>query len=371
MKSVKSIGSVKGKKVLVRADFNVPVKDGKVLDTTRILAVLPTIKLLLKKGAKVILVSHIGREEDATLKPVYTFLRKQVSLRFVPHIVGKEVEDAIDRLLPGEVILLENVRSHSGEKLGDKSFAKTLASYADYFVNEAFPVCHRKDASIVLVPRLLPSFAGLQLVNEVEHLEKALNPKHPFLFILGGAKAETKLPLLKKYLKIADTVFVGGVLANDFFKAEGFTVGKSKIDKNLKGLASVLKNKNLLLPAEVVVSRRGSHQTISLCDVQEKDIIVDVGVHAIGALEDFVKNAKLIIWNGPMGFYEGGNTKGTETLLKLLAKAKGMTIIGGGDTSVLVQKKKLEKDFTFVSTGGGATLDFLTQGTLPGIKSLK
>ena len=371
MKSIKQAPAVKGKKVLVRVDFNVPLLNNKVVDSFRIRTALPTIQLLQKKGAKIILISHLGRDQKQSLKPVYTVLKKYIPVRFVPYLQGEQVVRAITEMKNGEILLLENLRSTSSEQKSDMHFAKELASYGDIFVNEAFPVSHRKDASIIGVPKFLPSYAGLQFEKEVTHLKKALSPKHPFLFILGGAKAETKLPLLKKYIASADAVFVGGVLANDFFRAQGFSVGDSKTDTGLSGLTSLLKNKKLLLPAEVMVLRKGVHSTISLCDIQARDKIVDIGVHAIDALTPLIQKAKLIVWNGPMGWYEGGNVKATHALLKLLAGAKGETIIGGGDTAVFVERKKMHDAFTFVSTGGGATLDFLTTGTLPGIKALK
>jgi 3-phosphoglycerate kinase len=371
MKSVKQIGVIKNTFVLVRADLNVPLEGKKVRDESRIRALVPTLTLLKKKGAKIIVISHIGRNPEETLAPVAKKLSTYIPLTFVPAVFGASVDQALLGMRAGDVIVLENLRSEMGEQSGSVSFAKKLAAYADVYVNEAFPVSHRKDASIALVPKYLPSFAGLQLEREVKELGKALAPKHPFLFILGGAKAETKLPLLKKYLSRADTVFVGGVLANDCFKAQGFEVGVSKTDTHLPSLKPILKNKKLLLPSEVTVVRKGAHATISLCDMQKSDAIVDIGVKSIDALAPHIAKAKLIVWNGPMGWYEGGNTKATLELLKLLAHAKGEVIIGGGDTAVLVDKKKMADKFTFVSTGGGATLEFLATGTLPGIAALK
>jgi phosphoglycerate kinase len=372
MTSVKKIGNVKGKYVLVRADFNVPLSSGKVLDATRITSALPTIQLLRNKGARVVLISHIGREPKDTLKPVHALLKKHIDVTFVPEVVGPLVEATIAKMQNGEVVLLENLRSNPGEKAGDKAFAKALAALADCYVNEAFPVSHRADASIVLVPKLLPSFAGIQFEEEVKHLSLALSPKHPFLFILGGAKAETKLPLLKRYLKEADHVFVGGELANDFFKQKGYEMGTSKTDSESKDLKAMLKNPKLILPESVVVAGADKKHMLAAANAVQKDqTILDIGLPSIDALVPLISKAKLILWNGPMGWYEGGYTQGTLELLKLLAAAKGATIIGGGDTSVLVQKKKMNDKFTFVSTAGGATLDFLAKGTLPGIKALK
>lgn len=373
MISVKKIGSVKGKYVLVRTGFDVSLApNGRVLDDMRIRAALPTIQFLMKKGARVVLISHIGRDPKETLKPVYSALKKHIALRFVPHVLGAEVEKAVSEMQNGEVVMLENLRSVPGEKACDKAFAKELASLADFYVNEAFLVSHRADASIVLVPKLLPSFAGLEFEEEVKHLSLALSPKHPFLFILGGAKAETKLPLLKRYLKEADHVFVGGELANDFFKQKGYEIGTSKIDPDAPSLASMLKNPKLILPDTVVVAGTDKkHMLVAAQNVDKDQAILDVGLPSIDALRPLVLKAKLILWNGPMGYYEGGYTQATAELLKMLASAKGATIIGGGDTSVLVERKKMSDKFTFVSTAGGATLEFLAKGTLPGIKALK
>ena len=372
MTSVKSIKDCKGKYVLVRADFNVPLADGKILDATRILVALPTIKLLQKKGARVVLISHIGRDPEESLKPVYRALKKHVPVRFVEELLGTKVEEALIDMKNGDVVLLENLRSNPGEKAGDKAFAKSLAALGDMYVNEAFPVSHRADASVVALAKLLPSYAGLQFEREVKELSKVLKPKRPFLFILGGGKAETKIPLLKRYLKEADNVFIGGILANNFFKANGANVGTSKTDDNLPPLGAMIKDKKLIMPESVVVANaQKKSRTTSVGDVQADESILDVGMPSIEALAPIIKKAKLILWNGPMGYYEGGYTKATGALLKLLAEAKAETIIGGGDTSVLVERKKLADKFTFVSTGGGATLDYLAKGTLPGIKALK
>lgn len=372
MQSIKNVKDLRGKKILVRADFNVPLDDnGKVLDLFRIKAALPTINFLRKKGAKIILISHIGREPNESLKPIYNILKKSISLKFLPEIFGKSVENEIFEMKNGDVIMLENLRSDDGEKSCDKNFAKSLAKYGDIYVNEAFPVSHRADASIVALPKLLPAYAGIQFENEVKHLSKVLNPKHPFVFIQGGAKAETKIPLLKKYLKIADCVFLGGELVNDFYVAKGINVGQSKTDSGLPSLDGFLKANNLLIPEFVVVSRDDKKQTISVNDIRPDESIFDIGIPSIHILAEIIAKAKLIVWNGPMGWYEGGYTKGTEEILKILAQAKGETIIGGGDTAVLVDRKKMSDKFTFVSTGGGATLEFLAKGTLPGIKALK
>lgn len=372
MRSIKEIKNLKGKKVIVRTDFNVPVNEkGKVVDTFRINVSLPTITYLQKKGAKIILISHIGRKPKETLKPVYNVLKKHFPIKFVPEIFGKKVDSMISLMKNGDIVMIENLRSNFGEKACNKDFAKSLADLGDIYVNEAFPVSHREDASIVLLPRLLPSYAGFQLEKEVKELSKVLKPKHPFVFIQGGAKAETKIPLLKKFLKNADCVYVAGELANDFYKAQGLNIGKSNFDKVTSPLGAYLKNKKLILPETVVVLREGKNITIPANEVKNNDSIYDIGMPSLHILAEILTKAKLILWNGPLGWYEAGYVKGTEELLRMLAKSKAETIIGGGDTAVLVDRKKMEDKFTFVSTGGGATLEFLAKGTLPGIKALK
>jgi phosphoglycerate kinase len=238
-------------------------------------------------------------------------------------------------------------------------------------VNEAFSVSHRKDASIVLLSKLLPAYAGIQLEEEVKNLSKAIkNPKHPFLFILGGAKFSTKMPLIKKYLKLADYVFIGGALLNDFLKAEGYEVGKSLVDDENFGIEKILKNKKLILPIDVVVRDGKILKNVKISEVKKDEVILDVGSESIKMLEPLIKKSKLILWNGPLGKYEAGGGGATKKVLKLVASSKAESIIGGGDTVALISEMKMENKFSFVSTGGGATLDFLANGTLPGIKAL-
>lgn len=367
MKNIKATGSLKGKTVLLRTDFNVPIKNGKVVDDLRIRAALPTITFLKKQGASVIIVSHAGDDGAQSLFPVAKVLSASVPVRFI-----KETIPADLHLSKGEVVLLENIRREKGEKKNDPKFAKRLASLADIYVNDAFPVSHRAHASIVGVPKHLPSYAGLQLEKEVAHLGKLLaKPVHPFLVMIGGAKFETKLPLIKQFLKTADHVFVGGALANNFFKTAGFEVGKSLTEGGIS-LASLLKNKKLLLPVDVVVARNGKTVACALEMVEKGDTIIDAGPLTIAALAAIIKKAKTVLWNGPLGKYEEkGGKKGTETVLTALAKNRTcFSVIGGGDITA-VATPAIEKNLSFVSTGGGATLDFLAKGTLPGIKALE
>lgn len=378
MKSIKEIKNLKGKKVLVRVDFNVPVSNGKVSDDFRIKKALPTILFLQKKGAKVILISHLGKGSSASgtgnesLLPVSVVLNKYVRAKFVRDISGEDACEAIFDLQDGEVLLLENLRNDIGEQKNDKNFAKNLSKLADIYVNEAFSVSHRDAASVVALPKLLPSYAGFQMDKEIKNLNKVVkNPKHPFLFILGGAKFSTKMPLIKKYLKTADYVFIGGAMLNDFLKAKGYEVGKSLVDSRDYGIEKILNNKKIILPIDVVVLSNGKLINKKVTEVGKEDVILDVGLESVKNLETYIKKMKLILWNGPLGKYEDGGDVATKKILKIIANTKTVSIIGGGDTVNLISKMKLEDKFTFVSTGGGATLEYLTAGTLPGIKVLK
>jgi phosphoglycerate kinase len=371
MRNIKQIKNIKGKKVLVRVDFNVPIKNGKVLDDFRIKAAIPTIEYLQKKGAKIVLVAHLGKGGE-TLDPVAKILNKFIKAKFIKETLGDNVQKAIYEMDNGQVLLLENLRNHKGEQEPSKDFAKQLANYADIYVNEAFSVDHRTDASIVLLPKLLPSYAGLQLEREIKHLSHTLKPKHPFLFILGGAKFSTKMPLIKKYLKSADYIFIGGALANDFLKAEGYIVGQSLVDNtDNETLRKLMKNKKIILPVDVIVKSGKFTLNKRIEEVSVDEYILDIGNETVKKLEPIIKNSKLILWNGPLGKYEDGGAEGTKKILKLIAGSKAESIIGGGDTVALISKMKLENKFSFVSTGGGSTLDFLSSGTLPGIKALK
>lgn len=373
MKTIKDIENLSGKKVLLRLDLNVPMSEGKILDDFRIKKAIPTIEYLHKKGAVVIILTHLGEDGKDSLAPVALRLKKYIpNLNFISTpIFSDETEKTVHGLKKGDVVLLDNVRREVGEKKNSPSFARALSRYGDVYVNDAFSVSHRAHASIIGITKYLPGYAGLQMSLEIDNLSQAFSPKHPFLFILGGAKFETKIPLVKKFIREADHVFISGALANDFFKVKGYEVGLSLVDDGNFQIPALLKHKNLLLPIDVNVIKNSKNRITDSDKINADEAVVDVGPRTVDLLKGLIEKAQFILWNGPLGKYESGYGSATEEILKLIAKSKAKSIIGGGDTVALVSKLKLEDKLGFVSTGGGATLDFLAKGTLPGIKVLK
>jgi phosphoglycerate kinase len=364
MKYLRELNDLKGVKVLVRVDFNVPVQDGKVLDDFRIRKILPTLSYLQAKKARIILMSHIEvpanspSKEKPSMAPIAQHLEKMgVSCVFVKKY--REARPSIETLDSGCIILLENLRMNEGESKNDRGFAHELASLGDIYVNEAFSVSHRAHASVSAITEFLPSYGGLLFEQEVKNLSSVFHPEHPFLFILGGAKFETKLPLIEKFMGIADKVFVGGALANNFFKEQGKDIGTSLVSPDNFNLSRFFNSPKLLLPIDSVI---------------KDGAIFDSGAETIKLLEKEVANAKHILWNGPLGAYEMGFKQPTLDLAHMLARATqsgSKTILGGGDTLAAIAELGTEDTYTFVSTGGGAMLEFLAQGTLPGIEALE
>lgn len=371
--TIRDIKNLKGKRVVLRLDFNVPIKGDKIMETMRIDRAMPTIEYLQKKKARIVILSHIGKDATSSLRPVVQYLNRTMKVGFVPDFRSETAHAIVDGLPEGGIVVFENLRIDKREEENDPTFAKLLASFGDIYVNDAFAVSHRAHASVVGITKYLPSYIGFLIADEVKHLSLALNPKHPFLFILGGAKFDTKMPLLKKFMKIADHVLVGGILANDFFHDMGLEVGKSVVDTYNFKLTPLLKKGNIILPSDVVVkSEDGKKSSVKKIDaVLPTDSIVDVGPETIKNLKPLLAKTKLVVWNGPLGYYEGGFDKGTIALLKAIAEGKATSIIGGGDTAVIVDKLGIEKELTFVSTGGGATLDYLANGKLVGIEAVR
>lgn len=372
MKSIKEAGALSGKRVIVRVDFNVPIINGKVRDDFRIKKALPTIEFLVKKGAKVILLAHLGEDGSASLEPIANTLKKYIAVSFIKTSLFSPITDeAVLDQKKGTVILLENIRREKAEKENTSSFGRALSRFGDIYVNDAFSVSHRVHASVVGIPKHIPSYAGFQLLDEVKHLSSVFTPPHPFLCIFGGAKFETKVPLVKKFIREADTIFIAGALMNTFFKTKGYEVGQSLVEEGNFGIPKLLKDTKIILPSDVVVAQGKVHKVVSADRVSKDDVIVDIGTRSVEELQKLILRSKCILWNGPLGKYESGFGGATEKILKTIALSKAKSVIGGGDTVALVDKLKLEKKLGFVSTGGGATLDFLAKGTLPGIKALK
>ncbi len=369
---ITDVQDLSGKRVLLRLDLNVPIAEGKVANDFRITKSLPTIKYLLRRGAKLVVISHLGKGKEDTLKPVAEYLRTFVPVTFLPNLLDPENHKIIDALPSGEIAVLENLRHSEGEEQNDPDFSKYLASYGDIYVNDAFAVSHRAHASVVGVTDFLPSYAGMLLADEVHHLAVAEHPEHPFLFILGGAKIGTKMPLLKKYLERADHVFVGGALVNNFFKGLGYEIGTSLFDaEEVATLGEYLHHPKLILPTDVIVKTSTGSVAKQVTEVLPGEMIVDIGPDTISAIEAVIGEAKLVLWNGPLGFYEEGFKDATRKLLLLIAESDATSVLGGGDTVALIDEMHYGEEFTFVSTGGGAMLDYLANDTLPGIEALK
>ena len=377
MRTVRDIKVLENIPVLVRAPLNVPIKDGAVAGAFRLRRALPTIEYLRARHARVILIGHIGDKGTESLMPVFEAMRDFVpGITFCPVTTGPVVREAVRSLSPGGVLMLENLRRDVGEKKNSKEFAAALADLADIFVEDSFDVCHRPHASVIGVPEFLPSYAGLLVEEEVKELSKALRPKSPSLAIIGGAKFSTKEPVLKKLLASYDRVYVGGALANDFAEAQGFPVGKSLVSRADKAeLKLLLGSRKLMLPLDYVVARHGGSiqegRAADPRDVGAEEAILDNGPKSVAMLAERIGKAKTVLWNGPLGNYENGFTEGTESLALAIAGSNAHSIVGGGDTVAAIEKLGVSSRFSFISTGGGAMLDFLAKGTLPGLEPLR
>ena len=371
---------VEGKRVLVRVDFNVPMdKKGKILDDRRIKAVIPTINYLTKKKAVVILMSHLGRPKkvddklrmDAVAKRLSKLLKTTVIK--LDDCLGATVEDQINEMRAGEVCLLENLRFYPEETKNDKLFAQGLAELANVYVNDAFATLHRAHESVMGVPQFLPSCVGLLVMKEVKQLEKARKARKPFFAIICGAK-EDKLRVAEKMFTKASNLFIGGVLGNILLKARGFKIGKSKIEK-IKLQKKFVNSTKVIAPEDVVVANRISQgaktKTVAVSDIPAGWMIVDIGPKTLKRIKEVVGHSRTVFWSGPPGLFEIPKfSKGTKALAKMLAGANAVTIAGGGDTAEAIDKFKLDKGFTHVSTGGGASVAYVEGAELPGMKAM-
>jgi phosphoglycerate kinase len=368
---------LKGKRVLLRLDLNVAIENGKVFDDFDLQKIIPTVDFLREKEARTIIIAHIedSNGDATTLLPVLDYLNGYFKTEFCPTYFTPESVEKLLALQDKGVLLFENLRVNEGEKKNDPEFTKKLSQMADIYVNDAFGVCHRQHASIVGVPEFLPHYAGLLMRQEIEHLSRAFKPEHPFVFVLGGAKFETKLPVIKKYLEKADTVFVAGALTNDIFKARGLEVGTSLVSSGEVD-EKVLTNPKIITPVDVTVTNSSGDVSFKTPEeVTEDECIVDVGPETINQLQTLLDGAKTLVWNGPLGNYEIGFKDKTESFAEIVAELttqNGLeSIIGGGDTVASINTLGLDHKFTFISTGGGAMLDYLVNENLPGIEALE
>ncbi len=376
MRTVADIPNLHNVPILVRAPLNEPIENGEVANDFRLRRTIPTIEFLASKGAKVIMCGHIGRDPSETLQPVYRALAKRLPhVSFSGESIGERARAAARALYPGDILVLENLRRHKGEVENNPAFAKELAQLADVFVQDAFDTAHRLHASIVGVPDILPSYAGLLLAEEVRQLFVARTPARPSLAIIGGAKFSTKEPVLKELFSLYEKVFVGGALANDFLLAKGYTVGTSLVsgaDDN--AVRAFLVNNSLLLPVDAYMARKDAPREDArvgdVTNVADDEAILDAGPQTQKQLAQLSQCAKTILWNGPLGHYESGFTEGTKALALAIAQSGAHSIVGGGDTITAIEELGIAEHFSFISTGGGAMLAFLTHGTLPGIEAI-
>lgn len=389
-KTVRDI-DFKNKRALVRVDFNVPMKDGKITDDFRIKSALKTIDYLMDKGAKVVLMSHLGRPKgtykpEFSLKPVAEKLEELTGKKVVFFDIESPVNDdtlKASKDFDGSILLLQNTRYDAGEEKNDPELAKKLATHGDIYVNDAFGTAHRAHASNVGVSEILPAVAGFLVENEIKYIKENLdNPKHPFVAILGGAKVSDKIGVIENLMNKVDKIIIGGAMANTFLKAQGYDMGKSLVEDEKIDLAKDLlkeskdKNVEILLPVDLVMtdSLDDSNliKTVKLGDDKADLMAVDIGEESIKNFSKAIKDAKLVIWNGPMGVFENKDfAKGTFEIAKAVAESDAVSIIGGGDSSLAVKLSGYEDKVTHVSTGGGASLEMMEGKELPGIKCLE
>lgn len=387
-KSVRDI-DVRGKRVFVRVDFNVPLEDGRITDDTRIQAALPTIRYLTDQGARVILASHLGRPKGDvnpkySLAPVAERLSDLLgkNVEKASDSVGPQVKERISLLQDGDVLLLENVRFHKGEEKNDPELSRQFAELADIYVNDAFGTAHRAHASTAGIAAHLPAVAGFLMEKEISIMGKALsNPERPFTAIIGGAKVSDKITVIDNLLTKVDRLLIGGGMANTFLAGLGYKLGKSLVEpdklEDAKALVDRAKEKGveLLLPVDLVAATEfaanAEHQSVELDQVPEDGMALDIGPKTIARYQEAIRTSKTVIWNGPMGVFEfDAFAKGTNAVAQAIAEVDGTTIVGGGDSVAAVEKSGLANRMTHISTGGGASLEFLEGKILPGVAAL-
>ncbi len=390
--SVKTINDadLKGKKVLSRVDFNVPLKDGVVGDDTRIRAALPTIEAILNAGASLVLMSHLGRPKgekkpEFSLAPVAKRLAELLNkeVKMAPDVIGPEVETMVSDLKAGEVLLLENVRWYKGEEKNDPDFVEKLSKFGEVFVNDAFGTAHRAHASTEGLARKMPAFAGLLIEKEVRFLEPFVtSPQQPMVAVVGGAKVSSKIGVLESLLPKCKSLIIGGGMTYTFLKAQGFEIGKSLLEEDYLETAKKLLREaekagvDVILPVDHVVAAQfdenAAPEAVDSVDVPADKIAMDIGPKSIARCVEVISKAKSIVWNGPMGVFEFDNfATGTKAVAQAIADADAVSVVGGGDSVAAANKFGLAGKMSHVSTGGGASLEFLEGKDLPGIAALK
>ncbi|MBR6348805.1 MAG: phosphoglycerate kinase [Spirochaetales bacterium] len=382
---------LKNKRVLIRVDFNVPLKDGKVTDATRITAALPTINYILSQpGASLVVMSHFGRPKgkknpDFSMIPVGKKFEELLGkpVKVASDVIGPEVRKEVDSLKPGEVLLLENCRFYPDEEANNPEFAKELASYGDVYVNDAFGTAHRAHASTEGVAHFLPSYAGFLIEKEVKFMAPLLeNPEKPFVAIIGGSKVSSKISVLESLVKTCDTIVIGGGMAYTFLKVQGHSIGKSLVEDDFLDTARDFlaaarkKGVKVILPVDHICADNFAEDAkpvaVDGIDIADDLMGMDIGPKTVKAITDALKGAKSVVWNGPMGVFEFASfAKGTEAVAKALAASGATTVVGGGDSVAAINKFGLADKISHVSTGGGASLEFLEGKNLPGIKALE
>jgi len=394
LKTIKQLKNLKNKTVFVRVDYNVILKNNKVLETERIERSFSTINYLLKNKAKIILASHLGRPDgkpvkEFSLRPIVKYLNKitQKRVYFADDCLGEKVQKQAASLKAGQILLLENLRFYPGEEKNDAKFARELASLADIYVNDAFAVSHRAHASVNAIAKILPAYAGLNLADEVMNLSRLIKGfKKPAVAVIGGVKISTKIKVIDNFLKKYDYVLIGGALANNFYAAQKINIGQSVYEKDFLPLAERLMKKagnKLILPIDVRISNnlkgRGAVKAVNIIDLtkvkNKKFFIVDIGPKTELNFDAYMKLAKTLVWNGPMGVFEIDKyAHGSEFVAKnaaIISKGPAFGVAGGGETIAVIEKFKMKNWFDFVSTAGGAMLEFLEGKVLPGLKPLK
>lgn len=384
IKKIEDVKNLAGKRVILRSDFNVPIKNGIIQDEFKILQQMQTITFLIEEGAKIILITHLGDPDPEDIQKKFSVqpIAERIGkiLKRDIHII-KDFKDVkaghfITNMKNGELVMLENIRFYKGEKNNDKNFAKKLASLGDIYINDAFAVSHREQASLSAIKKYLPSYAGLLLEEEIKNLNKALNPEQPLVAVMGGAKISTKINIIRRMVKRGRYVLIGGGLANNFLAAKGFEIGKSIRDKESIKLAMSLNSHKIVLPIDVLVStsEHGKATVRKITQVDKDDYIFDIGPETTRLYSSFIKKANTIIWNGPMGFFEMKQfSYGTMLIARAIgarSKGKAFGVVGGGETVEAMKKSDMFDCIDWVSTGGGAMLSYLGGEKMPGLKGI-